>query len=126
MNEFDKLTRKHQATAIEQHFPLIIEGDNGEKIKIDVRPKAEATDLPAGAKLRSTPMDIAESLLHLKDNIAVIAEQVKQALAEHQPEEWGVEFHIGFKAEGGIPFIAKGEANSALKISAKWKKDPTK
>ncbi|WP_028886245.1 CU044_2847 family protein [Teredinibacter turnerae] len=123
MDYFEKITSKNSSVLKTEHFPLVFEGENGETFEVEVTPKLSTPDLPQGADLVSTPMDIAEGLLHLKDNITVIAEQVKQALSEHQPSEWGVEFNIGFKAEGKIPFIAKGEANSALKISAKWTKN---
>lgn len=122
MDDFEKLVSQNSLGRKSQHSPLVIEGDNGETFTIDVNPAPEAPDLTADAELVSTPRDVAESLFQLKDNIAVIAIQVKEALSEHQPSEWGVEFNIGFKAEGKIPFIAKGEANSALKISAKWTK----
>lgn len=103
-----------------KHYPLMIEGDEG-IVEIEVTAKKTATDLPEGSVQTSTPLDVAENLLRLKDHITVISEQVKAALADNPPEEWGVEFNIGFKTEGGIPFFAKGEANSTLKVSAKWK-----
>lgn len=126
MSDFDTLIDRNQnneSPSATKTLPLYIEGDDGELIDVTATPTKNNQDLPQDATQCSTsPGDIAESLFYLKDNIAVIATQVKQALEEHQPEEWGVEFNVGFKAEGGIPFIAKGEANSALKITAKWKK----
>ena len=29
---------------------------------------------------------------------------------------------MGFKGETGLPFIARGEANGAVKVTAKWTK----
>jgi hypothetical protein len=31
-----------------------------------------------------------------------------------------MEITLGFKGETGVPFVAKGEANAAVKVIAKW------
>lgn len=122
MTDFEALLDKNKSSKSTQKYPIVIQGDNGEDITISPQSTKQPTDLPGGAELTSTQSDMVESFLQLKDNISVITEQVKQALADHQPEEWGVEFSVGFKGKAGIPIIAQGEANGALKITAKWKK----
>jgi hypothetical protein len=47
---------------------------------------------------------------------------VQDALRGAGADEWTLEISIGFKGGTGLPFIASGEANAALKVSAKWKK----
>ena len=118
MDDFEKLTNQKP----KQRYPLIIESSDGSDITIEVTPTNKSPDLPADAILTSTSSDMVETFERMKDNISQITEQVKEALSAHQPEEWGVEFNIGFKAKGGIPVIASGEANAALKVTAKWKK----
>lgn len=122
MTDLNNLIDKPSSSESTQKYPIVIQGDNGEDIEIKPNSSNKPSDLPEGAELTSTPSDMVESFLQLKDNISVITEQVRQALAEHQPEEWGVEFSVGFKGKAGIPIIAQGEANGALKITAKWKK----
>jgi hypothetical protein len=48
---------------------------------------------------------------------------VYDALKDAGPEEVGVELSIGIKGEVGF-FVAKGEGNASLKVSAKWKFPP--
>ncbi len=45
---------------------------------------------------------------------------VYEALKGSGPEEVSVELSIGIKGEVGF-FIAKGEGNASMKVSAKWK-----
>ena len=33
-----------------------------------------------------------------------------------------VEVNLGFKGKTGLPFVAEGEANGAVKVSATWKR----
>jgi hypothetical protein len=63
--------------------------------------------------------DMKDRLDHL---VQVLATPVQNALKGAGADEWTVEISIGFKGETGLPFIASGEANAALKVSAKWKK----
>lgn len=45
---------------------------------------------------------------------------VKSGLDEAKPKEWTLEINLGFKGKAGIPFITEGEANGAVKVTAKW------
>ncbi len=55
----------------------------------------------------------------LSSTLSTVIGQVKQALESYQPDEVKVELTLGFKAEIGV-FVASGEANAQIKISAKW------
>jgi hypothetical protein len=83
---------------------------------------ARTADLPPGAEPTGIKEDIADALAQLRSNIQVIANQVHQALKDHKPQEWSLEFSIGFKGKANpLPFILQGEANSAIKVTATWK-----
>jgi hypothetical protein len=58
----------------------------------------------------------------LRNLLAAVTRPVRQAFDENPPDEWSVELSIGFKGELGVPCLTKGEANAAVKITAKWKK----
>jgi hypothetical protein len=83
---------------------------------------ARPADLPPGAEPTGMPEDITDALAQLRSNIQVLANQVHQALKDHKPQQWSLEFSIGFKGKANpLPFILQGEANSALKVTATWK-----
>jgi hypothetical protein len=63
--------------------------------------------------------DLADSI---RDLVEVVTAPARAAFEGSQAEEWAIELNIGFKGETGLPFVAKGEANAAVKITAKWKK----
>ena len=58
----------------------------------------------------------------VRDTIAALAETVHQGLAALKPDEWKLEVNLGFKGKTGLPFVAEGEANGAVKVSATWKR----
>jgi hypothetical protein len=60
----------------------------------------------------------------VRDTIAALAETVHQGLATLEPDEWKLEVNLGFKGKTGLPFVAEGEANGAVKVSATWKRKP--
>ena len=55
--------------------------------------------------------------------LGVLTRPVQRALASTGAEEWTLEVSMGFKGGAGVPFIANGEANGAVKVTAKWRKD---
>lgn len=63
--------------------------------------------------------DVAE---RIRDLVGVLTAPVRAAFEGSGAEEWSLEVNFGFKGETGVPFIAKGEANAAVKVTAKWKK----
>ena len=60
-----------------------------------------------------TKVDIAATL-------QAILQPVHQALQASKPDEVSVELSLGLKGEIGV-FVAKGEGNASLKVTAKWK-----
>ncbi len=114
---------KIKELSIDNHFPLLIEVEEGElEVDIQTGALADIPDAPAGATPKTREQAMVKSMDRLKDNIGVIAMQVKEALEGHEPNEWGVEFSMSFKGEAMIPCLLKSEASGTLKITAKWKK----
>jgi hypothetical protein len=53
-----------------------------------------------------------------------MVESVHASLKAANPDEWSVEMNIGFKGKATpIPYIASGELDGGIKITATWKKD---
>lgn len=66
--------------------------------------------------------DIVDAAEQIRGTIKALAKTVQTALVESQPKEWTLEINLGFKGSAGIPFLAEGEANGAVKVTAKWQK----
>jgi hypothetical protein len=43
-------------------------------------------------------------------------------MAHLSPDEWKLEISLGFKTNSNIPFLAAGEGNGSVKVSATWKR----
>ena len=56
----------------------------------------------------------------VRSTIRALASTVRQALSDAQPNEWTLEINLGFNSKIGIPFVTEGEANGAVKVTAKW------
>ena len=67
-------------------------------------------------------IELADLAQELEPTVEAILRPVAAALSRVSADEWGVELSIGFKGSAGIPFLASGEANGSVKVSAKWKK----
>ncbi len=95
-----------------------------EPVEVSLPPVGAAAaigDLPEGAEPVSAWDQTVDALQAMRDNIAVVAETVRASLAEHPPEEWTLELHLGFKGKARpIPVILEGEAQGAIKITARW------
>ena len=101
------------------------------EIKVDGQPiLVEVTDLPVEAgeggqgggdfEYTAAPADMGERVSGL---VGVLTAPIQRALAAAQAAEWTLEVTMGFKGETGLPFIAKGEANGAVKVTARWTKE---
>ncbi len=62
----------------------------------------------------------------IEDLVATLSSPIQAAFRGSGVEEWSMEVNFGFKGETGLPFIAKGEANASVKVTAKWKGAPGK
>ncbi len=82
------------------------------------RTSAGAGDLAEQASQQLAKADIGPTL-------QAVFEPVHRALSGTGPQEVTVELSIGIKGGLGF-FIASGEANASLKVSAKWKLSDTK
>lgn len=76
---------------------------------------------------RGAAEQVAETIIKvdLSATLAAVIGPVKTALEKFRPDEVNVELTLGFKGEVGV-FIASGEANAQVKVSAKWKPEPAK
>ena len=66
--------------------------------------------------------DIAQTItrVDLSATLGAVIGPAKAALERFKPDEVNLELTLGFKAEIGV-FVASGEANAQVKVSAKWK-----
>ena len=58
--------------------------------------------------------------VNMADTLQTLITPVYNALKAIGPDEANVEFTLGFGVKGDL-FVAKGEGNASLKVSAKWK-----
>jgi hypothetical protein len=65
---------------------------------------------------------IATSLDELEGSLAAISGAVAKALERVAPDEWSVEFGIGFKGTAGLPVIVSGETTANLKVTMSWRR----
>ena len=99
----------------------------GEIIYIEVSDVKEGTPSKSakpgdGYEYTSAGNELEAAGARVDSTIRALARTVRKALEDAQPDEWTLEVNIGFKGKAGIPFITEGEANGAVKVSAKWKK----
>lgn len=94
---------------------------NGVDVQVEVAEVAvlSDSDLELTSRLGESLLDSGAEVRQL---LQALAKSVQEAFTAAAPNEWGIEVTLGFKGETGVPFLAKGEANGALKVSAKWTK----
>jgi hypothetical protein len=90
-----------------------------EVVELPVEGREGPSERFENTSVREKVGDLADSI---RDLVEVVTAPARAAFEGSQAEEWAIELNIGFKGESGLPFIAKGEANAAVKITAKWKK----
>ncbi|MBX3667684.1 MAG: hypothetical protein KF778_04705 [Rhodocyclaceae bacterium] len=88
----------------------------------------EVADLPEDRSGRSeftaVPEIEADLAQRIEKLVAALTTPVQAAFKGSGAAEWSFEINVGFKGETGVPFVAKGEANAAVKVSAKWTRPP--
>jgi hypothetical protein len=98
----------------------------GKKILVEVAdlPVEGKPLAPEGERFENTsvPARVGDLADHIENLVAVLTAPVQAAFKGSKAEEWALEVNFGFKGETGLPFVAKGEANAAVKVTAKWKK----
>jgi hypothetical protein len=70
--------------------------------------------------LVSAAGDLIDSAERVRTTVRTFLAPVAEAAKQAGPKEWTVELSIGFKGAAGIPFLASGEANAGIKVTAKW------
>lgn len=86
--------------------------------------QSDIGDLPEGAELTGVTDRVVDTLRALRDDVSVVAKTVRESFVDDEPEELKLEFNIGFKGKASpIPVILSGEVDSALKLTAHWKKN---
>lgn len=89
----------------------------------DIEPEAGAggkttrTSSPGAAGAQAAAQALTQ--VDLGSTLTALLEPVHDTLRRMRPDEVSVELSLGMKGEVGF-FVAKGEGNAALKISAKW------
>lgn len=69
----------------------------------------------------SLASDALEAARRMESTLRAVVEPIQRAGKGLGVTEWTVELSFGFKGSAGIPFVVNGEANGAVKVSAKWK-----
>lgn len=69
MTGFDAFLDNKKSSKSAKKYPIVIQGDNGEDIILEPNSSYKARDIPEGTEHTSTPSDIFESFLQMKDNI---------------------------------------------------------
>lgn len=99
-----------------------LQGEEQQRLITERGANRRLADLPPGAEPTGVMEDVIDALGQMRENIRTLATEVHQAFQENKPQEWTLEFSIGFKGKANpIPFIVQGEANAALKVTATWK-----
>lgn len=97
---------------------------NGETIYVEVaeieQMQPEVPRTRKGYEKVSTESELVTAGERVKSTISALAKTVNEALSNAPPTEWTIEVNIGFKGKAGIPFVTEGEANGAVKVTAKW------
>ena len=70
----------------------------------------------------SVGSDLVDAAQRIEATVAAVVSPVATAMKSINADEWTVELSFGFKGGAGIPFVVNGEANGAVKVSAKWKR----
>lgn len=105
-----------------------IKTSDGTSIFVELTPAADSIghdieDLPEGAEPTGVADHIQDAIERLRKTIGNVVSIGKDALVEHGPDEWKMEFEIGFSGKASpIPVLVSSEAKAVLKVTATWKK----
>jgi hypothetical protein len=87
---------------------------------IQIEPQVD--DMEPKALTRGFTEISEERLKEIGSEIHRMATLIISAITpdELTPKELEIEFGIGLKGEGGVPFFAKGSVETNFKVKAKW------
>ena len=83
-----------------------------------------SSNQPSDLRETATPTGVTdtvkEKLADAAETLEAVVGAIEHGLDRLKPKEWTVEVNIGFAGEKKIPYLAKGEVSSGIKVSAKW------
>ena len=100
----------------------------GKTIWVEVSELATAAAPSGSSKFANTSAGASEAVTGalgkaaIAETLQALVTPVYSALKAMAPNEANLELTLGFGVKGDV-FVAKGEANAALKVSVKWKFD---
>lgn len=110
-----------------------VKGTSGVAWYVEVQPtetvvQAEPeTRAPPGTELIGAEDRLRDAIGGIAGMLETAAAFASDALVRHRPEELEIELNIGFTGTvKPVPFLVGAEANAAMKVKAKWKRDETK
>jgi len=81
------------------------------------------TELPDGAELTDATSKVLDTMRMLKNTLGAVANTVYEGVKDTYPDEWELEFNIGFKGKiNPVPVLLSGESDASIKVVAKWSK----
>ncbi len=90
----------------------------------DAPTDSEFEDMPGDARPVGYKEDFRAAVVTLRSSIDALAGDVAEALKKAAPNEWSLEFSMGFKGKAHpIPVLVSGEGNASLKVTAKWRRE---
>lgn len=97
--------------------PMVIEVVPAEPADID------ETLFPAGSEKIGSMEQVANALGRTQSIIDSAAAVSAETLRQHRPDEFSLEFKIGFAGDAAIPFLASAKADAALTVKIVWKNE---
>lgn len=94
---------------------------DGQSVLVEVT-ELEVEGGGGAGRWKQTSKDDQEMGQRISGLVGVLTAPVRRSLETAGAAEWTMEITLGFKGETGVPFVAKGEANAAVKVIAKWSK----
>lgn len=73
-----------------------------------------------------SPVSVSNKIEEVADSLNSLIDKVSSSVLQgifsnkNKPSKIGVEFNVELSAEGGLWFIAKGEAKTGLTVSLEW------
>lgn len=82
------------------------------------KPRSKFADTDASGAANAAAQALTK--VDMESALDTIIGPIHRALEKVRPEEVSIELSLGLKGEVGV-FVAKGEGNASVKVTAKWK-----
>lgn len=76
----------------------------------------------SGRAADGSSIDVGDQV---NDLLRAVATSAQRALFSAAPDEWSFELDVGFHAENGLPYLARGDLAGCIRFAVKWKKPGT-